>query len=227
MARAAVPSKSRGRVALVDGRVLRASRLRVARREQILLAARRVFARRGFHATRVADLLDATGIARGTFYLYFDGKRAIFAALLDDVLVRLRAPIHAVDVRPGAVPPRVQLQNMVRSILGAIVADRDLAFILLREAPHAEPECAARVEQFYADILAMITSALAHGCALGFLRACDLATTAACLLGSVKEVVDRRILAAPVASGLDLDALTEQLLEFSLTGLLQSASLRR
>ena len=53
------------------------------RREQLLTAALRVFGRHGYHGTRVETIITAAGVARGTFYLYFEDKRALFAALMD------------------------------------------------------------------------------------------------------------------------------------------------
>lgn len=51
------------------------------RRNEILTAARRVFEERGFVETRVADIVDAAGVAQGTFYTYFDSKDAVFREL--------------------------------------------------------------------------------------------------------------------------------------------------
>jgi len=59
------------------------------RRRQILDAARDVFARRGYHAATIDDIVAATGVARGTFYLYFDDKRAVFEALIDGFSARI------------------------------------------------------------------------------------------------------------------------------------------
>jgi AcrR family transcriptional regulator len=61
-----------------DGRVRRGHETREARRAQILESALTVFATKGYHETSVTDLVDAAGVARGTFYLYFDSKEAIF-----------------------------------------------------------------------------------------------------------------------------------------------------
>ena len=61
-----------------DGRVARASVLRKTRRADILEVALSVFASNGYHQTRVSDIIQAAGIARGTFYLYFESKSAIF-----------------------------------------------------------------------------------------------------------------------------------------------------
>src|SRR5262245_15006899 len=94
-----------------DGRSLRAQRLRTERRTQILGVAREMFASRGYHETSIQDLLDRADIARGTFYLHFDSKRAIFDELIDDFLARIRSVVTVVDVRPGASPPLLQIEE--------------------------------------------------------------------------------------------------------------------
>src|ERR1051325_12177451 len=52
------------------------------RRQQILSVARDVFARRGYHQTTIDDIALQAGVARGTFYLYFEDKRAGFSDLI-------------------------------------------------------------------------------------------------------------------------------------------------
>ena len=44
------------------------------RRQQILTVARDVFARRGYHQSTIDDIVAEAGVARGTFYLYFEDK---------------------------------------------------------------------------------------------------------------------------------------------------------
>src|SRR5579885_1900078 len=59
---------------------------RQARRAQVLRHAKRIFARKGYHRTNVADIISRARIARGTFYLYFQNKKDLFEALLEQVL---------------------------------------------------------------------------------------------------------------------------------------------
>lgn len=54
-------------------------------RAALLAAAQTVFAAKGYGDANVDDIVAAAGRARGTFYLHFENKAAIFAALLDDV----------------------------------------------------------------------------------------------------------------------------------------------
>jgi len=55
-----------------------------ARPQEILDAALAVFAERGFAAARMDDIARRAGVAKGTIYLYFDSKEAVFKALLSE-----------------------------------------------------------------------------------------------------------------------------------------------
>jgi AcrR family transcriptional regulator len=54
------------------------------RLQEILAAALRCFARNGFHSTTIADVVRESGVSQGTFYLYFQTKDDVIAALADD-----------------------------------------------------------------------------------------------------------------------------------------------
>jgi AcrR family transcriptional regulator len=64
------------------------------RRGQLLDAARRVFERDGYHAATVSDIVGSAGLSQGTFYLYFSDKKAIFAALQEEMATLLRRRIY-------------------------------------------------------------------------------------------------------------------------------------
>src|SRR5438270_12842174 len=65
------------------------------RREVILSAAKRVFAKKGYHATTIADVAKAARISYGSVYWYFDSKDALFHALMDSEGLALRGHIDA------------------------------------------------------------------------------------------------------------------------------------
>ena len=56
------------------------------RRDQLLVAAERLFAEKGVDATTVADITGLAGVAKGTFYLYFDSKDQLIAGLRERVV---------------------------------------------------------------------------------------------------------------------------------------------
>ena len=61
-------------------------RRKEARPEEILDAALELFAEKGFSATRICDVAKKAGISKGTLYLYFDGKEAIFRAVVLEMI---------------------------------------------------------------------------------------------------------------------------------------------
>ena len=63
------------------------------RREQILRAASRVFAKRGFGGTDVQDVADALKVGKGTIYRYFPSKRELFQAAVDRVMIGVSSSI--------------------------------------------------------------------------------------------------------------------------------------
>src|SRR5215831_1099063 len=65
------------------------------KRERILRAAVKVFAKNGFHATRVSEVAKAAGVADGTIYLYFKSKEELLFSLFEDRVDKLLAFVRA------------------------------------------------------------------------------------------------------------------------------------
>ena len=55
---------------------------KLQRRDEIMAAAKTVFARKGFHATTISDIAKQAGLAYGLIYWYFDSKDELFHALM-------------------------------------------------------------------------------------------------------------------------------------------------
>ena len=62
-----------------------------ATRQRVLEAAEEVFGAKGYHGASVTEITRAAGVAQGTFYLYFRGKKEIFLDLVDGLSERLIA----------------------------------------------------------------------------------------------------------------------------------------
>ena len=62
-----------------------------ATRQRVLEAAEQVFGVKGYHGASVTEITRAAGVAQGTFYLYFRGKKEIFLDLVDTLSSRLVA----------------------------------------------------------------------------------------------------------------------------------------
>ena len=206
----------------VDGRVERARILREERRAQILLAARRVFSERGYHSASIQGIIQEAGIARGTFYLYFEGKRAVFEEVLDDLLTQLRGSIRGIELGSDE-PPQVQLYNTLNRVLQVLVANQDLTAILLRQAVGLDMEFDTKLAEFYGRILEIIEFSLVMGMELGLVRPLTPSVVSKCILGSVKEVLGAALL-DPDETLPDLHTLTRQILDYNLLGVMVASS---
>jgi AcrR family transcriptional regulator len=111
-----------------------------ARREQLLDAALSCFVERGYHGTHVAHVIARAGVARGTFYLYFDSKHEVFSALVDRMLAIFLA------VRPAEPDPDVRtakdaaelLRRSYTAVLSTFREHRRLCRLLFEEAVGAD-----------------------------------------------------------------------------------------
>src|SRR3954462_5634273 len=172
-----------------DGRVTRAQRARAEGRTAVVASARRIFSQKGYHATSIHDIIENADIARGTFYLYFESKRAIFDELLDGLVTTLQAQVKRIEVGAAAPPPVDQMNATVERVLQTLLDNRELPRILLREAVGIDVDFDRKLSEFYGRIEAMIIGALNTGRQLGVVRPCDAKVVARCVLGSIKEVV--------------------------------------
>lgn len=205
----------------VDGRTARANARRKKRRARILDAALQTFGAHGYHQTQIKDIIEAAGIARGTFYLYFPSKSAIFLELLDLLLEELRDNITGVETRPGAPPVYDQLLDSIRRMLKTAADNRALSAIILREAVGLDAEVQQKLEQWYDSLHDYIQESLENGQTMGFLRD-DLDTdiAATCVLGSIRQVLDRELVDKD-ASAVDLERLARGILRFNTVGMMR------
>ncbi|KCZ55711.1 hypothetical protein HY29_11335 [Hyphomonas beringensis] len=132
------------------------ARSKAANRRAILDAGRQVFARIGFEATTVRDIIRETELAAGTFYNYFKSKEEVFEAIAEDSAHRFRA--HLSDVRATATDFEAYVYDAFRAYFGFIAAENEEA--ICNGAPHLAligvrvdtPEMLAVAEEIRLDL---------------------------------------------------------------------------
>lgn len=204
----------------VDGRTARASKKRENRRREILSAARRVFGEQGYHRTSISDLIHAAGIARGTFYLYFESKSAVFVELLDELLGELRASIVGVDTTESAAPVELQLVTTIQRLLGKVTENRLLTTIIIREAVGLDEEVDQRLRAFYNELHDYIRRALEEGRRMGLIREVNTEVSAFCILGTIKQLMEELVV-HEAAEALDVNSIAMGVLDFNLRGVIK------
>ena len=159
---------------------------REQRRQQILQRARDVFARRGYHAAKIDDIVAAAGVARGTFYLYFHDKRSIFEELVSRFFQAIAMAVTRIDVGQPLEP---QVSENIRRVIDVFLDDPAMAKILLADAIGLDVEFDRRLLAFYSDIEALLEGSLAEGQSVGIVRASNARVMAHFVLGGMKEVL--------------------------------------
>ncbi|WP_149824024.1 TetR/AcrR family transcriptional regulator [Streptomyces tailanensis] len=89
-----------------------------ARRRQILDAAARCFARNGFHATSMQDVLKEADLSAGAVYRYFTGKEELIAAIVNEVLGEVGGVFEEAARWRPLPPPDVLIGTVMRAVIG-------------------------------------------------------------------------------------------------------------
>jgi len=136
------------------------------KRKVILDAAVRVFARSGYHGSRVGDIAEEAGVAHGLLYHYFASKeqvlQTIFRENWGELLERFRA-VEAADESAGE-----KLQGIAKILLRTWRNDPDLVTVMVREVARS-PQLQSQVEEVR-EAFAIVQRVIEEGQAAGVFR---------------------------------------------------------
>ncbi len=102
------------------------------RREQLVGAARRVFARRGYEAATVEEIAEHAGVSKPVVYQHFGGKEGIYAVVVDR---EVRGLTGATAGASDAGHPRRVAEHAAEAFLTYIEDHEDGFHVLVRDAP--------------------------------------------------------------------------------------------
>jgi AcrR family transcriptional regulator len=162
------------------------------RREQIIDAAMRVFAQKGFTRATNRDVAREAGITAGLIYYYFESKEALLKTLLEE-----RSPLQlTTQVTPEMLqqPPEVFFFMLVGRVLAIVEGEQFVAMlrVLLPEVLH-NPEIAPFLSSFLQRVLGFLGNYLRAQIARGTLRPdINLDVVSQMLMGTLITFVMRR-----------------------------------
>ncbi len=149
-------------------------RRKSARREEILDAARNVFAQKGFEGTTVVDVAREASVASGTVYLYFASKLDLFAALNARLLEVIAGAMRDADAPPDL---RGGTTARIHAVFEASSRHRDLLRLVFLN-PDPRTEVARRMKQADEERLRPLGELLRGGMDAGVVRRADPALLA-------------------------------------------------
>ena len=107
----------------------RGARRRARTRSDLLAAARKVFAERGYHDASIADITGAADVGVGTFYLHFRDKDAIFNTLIEEQYMHIRQRVVSEIRQQG----NISLAILIHILYRQAYEDRDVFRLALTD----------------------------------------------------------------------------------------------
>ncbi|RCK71335.1 TetR/AcrR family transcriptional regulator [Desertihabitans brevis] len=132
-------------------------------REEILTVAAALFAEKGFSATRMSEIAEASGLRQSSIYYWFSSKDQLLRAIMEQNRVSLSAARVLVDrAEPAAARLYVVLYHDVVQMCLA-----PLNFYALEQTAHEQPEEFADFGLDYAELVRLLRDVVAQGVAAG------------------------------------------------------------
>jgi TetR/AcrR family transcriptional regulator, fatty acid metabolism regulator protein len=186
------------------------------KRRHLLDAAVRVFARKGFHASRVGDIAEEAGVAHGLLYHYFKSKDQVLEAVFHENWSILIARIESVEETDE--PAADQLRHIAAIVLRTWLHLPDVVRVVIQEFGRS-PELAERIGELTLPIDA-IQRVIVRGIERGeFRKDVDPVFAATVVYGSIDELLTGWVLGRLPSDEEDVAAAEKTLLEIILVGL--------
>jgi AcrR family transcriptional regulator len=189
------------------------------KRRQLLDAAVRVFARKGFHASRVGDIAEEAGVAHGLLYHYFKSKDEVLQAVFHENWSLLVARIESVEETDE--PAADQLRHISAIVLRTWLYLPDVVRVVIQEFGRS-PELAERIGELALPIDAL-QRVIARGIENGeFRKDIDPTFAATVVYGSIDELLTGWVLGRLPSGEEDVAKAEKTLVEVILVGLQDS-----
>jgi AcrR family transcriptional regulator len=186
------------------------------KRRQLLDAAVRVFARKGFHASRVGDIAEEAGVAHGLLYHYFKSKDQVLEAVFHENWSVLVARIESVEETDE--PAADQIRHIAAIVLRTWLHLPDVVRVVIQEFGRS-PELAEQIGELTRPI-EVLQRVIARGVERGEFRAdVDPAFAATVVYGSIDELLTAWVLGRLPSGEEDVATAEQTLLDVTLLGL--------
>ena len=116
-----------------------------AKRRQILDAAVRAFARKGYHACRVGEIAQEAGVAYGLVYHYFGSKEEVLETIFRETWTQMLARVREVQQEGG--PADEQIRKVTALLLRTWRRDPDLVRVLVREVTRSPEQLQQQIDE--------------------------------------------------------------------------------
>ena len=128
---------------------------------ELLDAARRVLAAKGYHGTKIVDIARAARVGVGTFYLYYPTKKALFLELVEDTVQRLKRELDA--VRAQVADPLTSARAGTETFFRFAQENRELFRIVFGHGASFHDVVRRSQEMFVRDVMENLAAGMGSG----------------------------------------------------------------
>ncbi|MBA7665125.1 HTH-type transcriptional repressor FabR [subsurface metagenome] len=157
------------------------------REEEILAAAKRIFAQNGFRRTKIDQLAEELNIGKGTIYRYFKDKKSLFLAVFEQGMSCLRETMRA-NIDPVR-EPQDKVRTAVRTFFEFFDNDRQLIEILMQVRSEFKDDYRRVFLTLYSDYIVRIQENLHNGVKMGVFQELDVEKTAEAMSAALQGVL--------------------------------------
>lgn len=188
------------------------------RRRQLRQAATRVFARKGYHATRIADIATEAGVAYGLVYHYYKNKEEILASVFEDNWAFFVRAIDGLSRNEATFAQK--LDACVGFMIEAYRIAPDVVSVLVVEVARSPMALEDTRMHGFRKGFAALADLIAEAQKAGQVRkGLDPMIAAVCLLGSLETILTGIVLKAIDGSQENLEKMRKQVSELFLRGM--------
>src|SRR3954468_21826676 len=126
-----MPEKTTSKPEKTTGRRPRSRARYLERKAEIADVAAKLFAERGYHATSIQDLSEATGLQRGALYHYIEKKRDLLYSIHERFIDPLLAEARAIEAKDE--PPDMAIRALAHALMHTIDTYHDQVTVFLHE----------------------------------------------------------------------------------------------
>ena len=156
------------------------------RHEQILTAAKHLFARNGFRRTQIDDIANSITIGKGTIYRYFKDKKSLFLAVFEQGIACLRL---AMDSIYSIADPRQRIAAAVKTYFEFFDNDREFIELMMQVRSEFKDDYRRIFLAVYSDYIVKIQNDLSAGVQMGVFREMNVEKTADAISAALQGIL--------------------------------------
>jgi TetR/AcrR family transcriptional regulator, fatty acid metabolism regulator protein len=186
------------------------------RRDAILQAAIRVFAQKGYHGCRIADVAREAGVGYGLRYHYFENKEDLLSSVFDESFGHFVRLLEAIAATEG--PAAQKVEEIVSAALDAYQSDPESIRVLVMEVLRSPVFREAEQRGAFQQAIRLIASVLRKGVERGELRPIDPFVAATALFGAIEMALTTLVMDTPGSDKRHLDPARRGIVDIFLKG---------